>query len=81
MSDNMTLTNEEMSTIQQYRSRINGLMTEIGSLEVRKDQTLLQIKTIDQEASEFVGAIKSRLGIAEGAKMEISPEGVVKVLD
>lgn len=76
----MKLTSEEMAQIQEYRTRINGFLAEVGSLELRKAQALDMVNKTDLEATTYVRTIRERLGVDEGAKMEISPEGVVKVL-
>jgi hypothetical protein len=77
----MKLTAEEMAQIQEYRSRINSLLAEVGSLEMRKAQTLDLVNQNDKLASEYVRNVRARLGIAENARMEISPEGNVTVTE
>ena len=77
----MKLTAEEMTQIQEYRSRINSLLAEVGSLEMRKAQTLEVVNQTDRLASDYVRNVRNRLGINENARMEISPEGNVTVAD
>lgn len=77
----MKLTAEEMAQIQEYRSRINTYLAEVGSLEMRKAQALDLVNQTDKIASDYVRDVRNRLGIAENARMEISPEGNVTVVE
>lgn len=73
------LTVSEMRGIEDSRKTADGIVREIGSLEVRKSQLLGRLNQVEHGAQVALAEAAKRLGIPPGRGWQITPEGKVRL--
>ena len=59
---NKTITNEELTQVQELIKRLRGLQTEVGVLETRKHSMLHAIKETQQTFAQFQKSLETIYG-------------------
>lgn len=67
----------EMRHLEQLRIAADGIVMEIGTLEVRKAHLLAKLSSCESQAQEAVSHVGVRLNIPKGVNWEITPDGKV----
>ena len=77
----MTVTPEILAGIQQLRTRAEGLLGEVGRIELHKMNLLQEINTLNTQANGLVKQESERLGIPAGVQWKITPEGKASIIE
>ena len=77
----MTVTPEILSGIQQLRNRAEGLLGEVGRIELHKTNLLQEISMLNTQANNMVKQESERLGIPAGVQWKITPEGKAAIIE
>ena len=88
MTDNATvqdaakkLTDDEARSIANLHRQAQGLVHQVGQLEVRKHQAMTELQSIEMAAKAIMDNVASRLGIPANTPWQISPDGQVILID
>jgi hypothetical protein len=74
------LTAEARQILANLRAASRDCVQEIGQLEVRKAQVLANIDGLNKQAQGVLNSEAKRLGIPDGHRFQVTPEGKVIVL-
>lgn len=77
----MTVTPEVLAGITQLRTRAEGLLGEVGRIELHKASLLGEINDLNTQANNLVKQESARLGIPAGAQWKITPEGKASIIE
>lgn len=75
-----SLSSETLTELAGLRQTITNLTQEIGGLEIKKARILGTIGEVERRAENLVNQEAVRLGIPEGQRFQISPEGHVRAV-
>jgi hypothetical protein len=70
-----TVSQETQSAIGMMRQRTEGMIVEIGRMELRKSRFLAQIEELDQAASRMLRQEAQALGIPDDKPWRMTAEG------
>ena len=70
-----TVSQETQSAIAMMRQRTEGLIVEVGRMELRKARFLAQIEELDQAASRLLRQEAQTLGIPDDKPWRMTAEG------
>jgi hypothetical protein len=70
-----TVSKETQSAIGMMRQRTEGMIVEIGRMELRKSRFLAQIEELDQAASRMLRQEAQALGIPDDKPWRMTAEG------
>ena len=70
------ITDEELKTIKDHRSKIAELMQQVGVLEANKHAALHEVAEVNKEINDFKDALESKYGsinidVTDGSYEEI----------
>lgn len=77
----MTVAPEVLAGITQLRSRAEGLLGEIGRIELHKSNLMEEVNVLNQQANSLVKQESERLGIPAGVQWKITPEGKASIIE
>lgn len=77
MSESGELTVGEMRLIEQLRANANQIVSEIGNLEVRKSQLLVQLSHLEAQGQAVLNGAAKRLNIPEGESWHVTHDGKI----
>jgi len=75
-----TLDPEEIQTLETLRNAANGVVQEVGQIEVRKARLLGSLSDIENRAQEVLNTAARRLNIPEGTAWQVTPEGTARIM-
>ena len=76
-TNEMVVSQEVWTAIQQFRARSDHFVAEIGRMEVRKAAIVDEISAMNNQANTLLRQEGTRLGIPEGTQWRVTPEGKV----
>ena len=74
------LSAEARQILANLRAATRDCVQEIGQLEVRKMQILANIDGLNKQAQQVLNAEAKRLGIPDGQRFQVTPEGKVSLM-
>ena len=77
----MTVAPEILAGITQLRTRAEGLLGEVGRIELHKANLLGEVNDLNTQANNLVKQESARLGIPAGAQWKITPEGKASIIE
>jgi len=72
------LTVGEMRAIESLRAAADGVIRDIGGLEVRKSQLITRLTQYEAQAQGVLQGAAARLNIPKGEAWHVTPEGKVR---
>jgi hypothetical protein len=76
-----TLTQQEMETLAGLRRRGSQLVMQIGAVEVQKARMLGDLDANENQAEAVMQGISKRMGISDGQRYQIMPDGKVRLVE